>query len=49
MQETEMHTKFYLENLRERDHLEDIGTDGRIILNGYKERACDDVDWIYMA
>jgi hypothetical protein len=33
MQETDMHTKFYLENLRERDHLEDIGTDGRIILN----------------
>jgi hypothetical protein len=27
-----MHTGFLLENLREGDHLEDIGIDGRIIL-----------------
>jgi len=28
----EMHTIFWLENLKERDHLEDLCTDGRIIL-----------------
>jgi hypothetical protein len=28
----EMYTGFWLENLRERDHLEDPGVDGRIIL-----------------
>jgi hypothetical protein len=27
-----MHTKFWLENLKERDHLEDLGTDREIIL-----------------
>jgi hypothetical protein len=27
-----MHTKFWLENLKERDHSEDLGKDGRIIL-----------------
>jgi hypothetical protein len=28
----EMHVKFWSENLKERDHLEDIGTDGKMIL-----------------
>ena len=27
-----MHTDFWLGNLKERDHLENLGTDGRIIL-----------------
>jgi len=27
-----MHTTFWLENLKVRDHLEDLGIDGRIIL-----------------
>jgi hypothetical protein len=28
----EMHTGFWLVNLKERDHLEELGTDGRIVL-----------------
>jgi hypothetical protein len=28
----EMHTIFWLENLTGRDHLEDLGVDGKIIL-----------------
>jgi hypothetical protein len=28
----EIHTEFWLGDLRERDHLEDLGIDGRIIL-----------------
>ena len=29
-----MHTGFWWGNLRDRDHLEDLGVDGRIILSG---------------
>jgi len=39
----EMHAKFWWENLKERDHLEDVDTVGRMIIklistkqNGYK-------------
>jgi len=28
----EVYTRFWLENLKGRDHLEDLGVDGRIIL-----------------
>jgi hypothetical protein len=31
-QKREMHTAFQLENLNGRDHFEDLGIDGRIIL-----------------
>jgi hypothetical protein len=30
----ELYKEFWWGNLRERDHLEDLGVDGRIILNG---------------
>jgi hypothetical protein len=33
-----MHTVFWLENLKGRDHLEDVGVDGRIILECFKSR-----------
>jgi hypothetical protein len=31
----EIHIWFWLGNLKERDHLKDLGIDERIILNGY--------------
>jgi hypothetical protein len=34
-----MHTEFWLGDLRERDHVEDLGLDERIILNG--SSRCD--------
>jgi hypothetical protein len=41
---------FWCGNLRERDHLEDPGLDGRIILS-WNLRTCDvgDMDWIELA
>jgi hypothetical protein len=36
-------------NLRERDHLEDTGTDGRIILTCIFRKQDGSVDWIYVA
>jgi hypothetical protein len=30
----EMPTIFWLENLKGRDHLEDLGIDGKVMLNG---------------
>jgi hypothetical protein len=38
-----MHTNLWLENLNGRDHSEDLGVDGRIILNG-SERNREGVD-----
>ena len=41
----EMHTKFWWGNLMERDNLEDIGVDGRIIMH-FKGVGRDGMEWI---
>jgi hypothetical protein len=42
-----MHTKFWSENLRGRDHLEDLGIDERTILEWILGTQCGEVvEWI---
>ena len=45
----EAYTGFWWGNLRERDHLGDLGADGRIILNGYSRSGMWGYDWIELA
>jgi len=47
----ELHTGFWWGTLKERDHLEDLGLDGSIILKLIfkKWHSEVDVDWIYLA
>jgi len=45
-----MHTRFWCEDPKERDHLEDLGIDGRIILKFvFKDFGHESVDWICLA
>jgi hypothetical protein len=40
----------FVENLKERDYLEEPGVDGRLILNWLlQETGCDDMECIYLA
>jgi hypothetical protein len=40
----------FVENLKERDYLEDPGVDGRLILNWVlQETGCDDMECIHLA
>ena len=44
------HTGFWWGNLRERDHLEDLGVDGRIILRWvFRKWDGGGMDWIDLA
>jgi hypothetical protein len=36
-----MHKIFWLEDMKRRDHLKDLGVDGRIILEWILVRSCD--------
>jgi hypothetical protein len=45
----EVHTGLYWRKLTKRDHLEDPGVDGRIILKWIFERLDGGIDWIYLA
>jgi len=40
-----MHAPLWLENLKGRDHSEDLGVDGNIILESILEKYCENV-WI---
>ena len=44
-----MHTGFWWKNLKERDHLEDRGIVGRVILNGSSGSRWGVMDWIGVA
>jgi len=43
--EREVHTGFWWENLKKRDHLQELYTDGKIILMDLKECLHLDQDW----
>jgi len=43
-----MHTKFWSENLKGIDHMEDLGIDGNIRMN-LMEKGWEGVDWMHLA
>jgi hypothetical protein len=45
----EVHTKFWWGNLREGDHWEDLGLDGRVILSGSSITGMGGMEWIDLA
>jgi hypothetical protein len=45
----EVHTGFWWADLREREHLEDTGVDGKIILKSIFKKWDDGMEWIQLA
>ena len=45
----EVHTGFCWGNVRERDHLQDLGVDGNIILKFIVKKRDRGMEWIYLA
>jgi hypothetical protein len=41
--------KFRPENLKGKDHMGDLGTEGRIVMMNSKERRCRGVGWVQLA
>jgi hypothetical protein len=44
-----MHTKFYLENLKGKDHSQDLGTAEDIIRMDLSETEWEGVEWLHLA
>jgi hypothetical protein len=44
-----MHTKFYSDDLKGRDHAVDLGVDGRYIRMDFEEIERENVDWRLLA
>jgi hypothetical protein len=45
----EMHKTFGQKTCKEKDHMEDLGVDERMIKWVSKVTGCEDVDWIHLA
>jgi hypothetical protein len=44
-----MHTVFWWEYLKGRNHLDDLGVNEKTILEWILEMGCEGVDWIHLA
>jgi len=44
-----MYAKCWSENLKGRDHLEDLGVDGKIVLVDLREIGWEGVNWMHRA
>jgi hypothetical protein len=44
-----MHGKFWSEDLKGRDHWEDLGVNGKNIRMVHRERGWEGVDWMHVA